>query len=424
MIKRFEKKVLLASPYMHGEELEYVKEAFRKNWITTAGENIDELEKAVEDELGIKYAVGLSCGTAALHMAIKLAALRIYGQPKQGTGMLCGKKVFCSDMTFDATVNPVVYENGEPVFIDTEYDTWNMDPKALQKAFELYPDVKIIVVAHLYGFPGKMDEIKRIADEHDAVIVEDAAESMMASYKGKMTGTWFGERGAGIISFNGNKLITASSGGMLLTNNKEDYEKVRKWSTQAREAAPWYEHEELGYNYRMSNINAGIARGQLLHVEEHVEMKKKIYNRYKEGFKSLPIMMNPFDEKTTAPNYWLSCMLIDREAFGEHVRSGRKALYKKESGKTTPTEILETLASYNAEGRPIWKPMHMQPYYINNAFITKAGNGRARSNAYIAGDVEDVGADIFDRGLCLPSDLNMTEEEQDGVIEIVRSCFD
>lgn len=416
----FKDKVWLARPYMHGEELEYVKDAFDKNWITTAGENINELEKMVAETLGVKYAIGLACGTAALHMAIKLAALDKYGQPKQGEGALVGKKVFCSDMTFDATVNPVVYEGGEPVFIDTEYDTWNMDPKALEKAFEIYPDVKIIVIAHLYGFPARIDEIKKIADTHGAVIVEDAAESMMASYKGKMTGAW---TDYGVISYNGNKLCTASSGGMLLTDNAEHAEKIRKWSTQAREAAPWYEHEELGYNYRMSNINAGIARGQMLHAEEHVQMKKDIYDRYKEGFKNLPVIMNPYDENNAKPNFWLSCILIDKDAMGEHVRSNKRALYKHISGKSTPTEILETMATYNAEGRPIWKPMHMQPYYINNPFITKEGNGRARTNAYIDGGILDVGADIFDKGLCLPTDLNMTEEEQMGVIEIVKSCF-
>ena len=420
-MKPFEKRIFLASPYMHGEELEYIKEAFETNWITTAGLNINELEKTVAEKLSIKYAVGLSCGTAALHMAIRLAALKLYGQPKQGKGMLYGKKVFCSDMTFDATVNPVVYEDGEPVLIDTEYDTWNMDPEALKKAFEMYPDVRLVIVAHLYGFPGKIDEIKKIADEHGALIIEDAAESMMASYKNKMTGTW---TGYGAISYNGNKLCTASSGGMFLTDEKEDADKVRKWSTQAREAAPWYEHEELGYNYRMSNINAGIARGQMLHAEEHIAMKKAIYDRYKEGFKDLPVIMNPYDEKVSNPNFWLSCILIDKDAMGEHVRSSHKALYKHIPGKSTPTEILETLAKYNAEGRPIWKPMHMQPYYMNNAFVTKSESGRARTNAYIDSTIVDVGADIFDRGLCLPSDLNMTAEDQERVIEIVRSCFE
>lgn len=421
-MEAFKEKVWLARPYMHGEEQKYIEKAFKDNWITTAGENIDELERMVADTIGVKYAVGLSSGTAALHLAVKLAALRLYGMPERGRGGLYGRKAFCSDMTFDATVNPVVYEDGEPVFIDTEPDTWNMDPEALKRAFAVYPDVRIIVVAHLYGFPARIDEIRKIADEHGAIIVEDAAESLMAAYDGRMTGSWFGD-GSGVVSFNGNKLITASSGGMLLTNDKEDYEKVRKWSTQAREAAPWYEHEELGYNYRMSNIIAGIGRGQMQHAMEHVQMKKAIYDRYKEGFRGLPVRMNPYDEAKVKPNFWLSCLLIDREAMGEHVRSGRNALYRKEQGRTTPTEILETLEAYNAEGRPIWKPMHMQPYYRNNPFITKDGNGRARTNAYIDGGVADVGMDIFDRGLCLPSDLNMTAEEQEKVIEIVKSCF-
>ena len=416
----FQEKVWLARPYMHKEELEYIHKAFEDNWITTAGENIDALEEMTAKLIGVRYAVGLSSGTAALHMAVKLAAEKAYGCPPQGRGVLFGKKVFCSDMTFDATVNPVVYEDGEPVLIDTEYDTWNMDPKALEKAFEIYPEVKIIVIAHLYGFPAKIDEIRRIADAHGAVIVEDAAESLLASYDGKMTGS-FGDYG--ILSFNGNKLITASSGGMLLTNEKEAYEKVRKWSTQAREAAPWYEHEELGYNYRMSNIVAGIGRGQMLHVKEHAEMKKAIYDRYREGLRDLPVMVNPYDEKRAVPNFWLSSLLINRDAMGEHVRSGRKALYQKLPGRSTPTEILETLSSMNAEGRPIWKPMHLQPYYRNNPFITKDGNGRARTNAYREGGGTDVGADIFDRGLCLPSDINMTAEEQDGVISIIKQCF-
>lgn len=420
----FKEKVWLARPYMHKEEREFIDLAFDENYITTGGTNLNMIEKELAEKIGVKYVAALSCGTAALHMAVKIAALKAYGHPKQGQGSLVGKKVFCSDMTFDATVNPVVYEGGEPVFIDTEYDTWNMDPVALEKAFEMYPEVKIVVIAHLYGFPAKIDEIRRIADAHGAFIVEDAAESMMASYKGKMTGAWCADSAAGVLSSNGNKLITSSAGGYFLTDSQEDYEKVKKWSTQAREAAPWYEHEELGYNYRMSNILAGVARGQLLHVEEHVAMKKAIYDRYKLGLKDLPVIMNPYDHELSSPNFWLSCLLIDKEAMGEHVRSSRKALYKHISGKSTPTEILETLASYNAEGRPIWKPMHMQPYYRNNPFIIRDGNGRARTNAYIPGGIADVGADIFDRGLCLPTDLNMTEEEQAGVIEIIRSCFE
>lgn len=419
--KPFEKKVWLASPTMHGEEQKYVNRAFELNWITTAGENVNEVEKITAEYIGMPHAVALSCGTAALHMAVKLAGEELYGKPKVGEGTLKGKKVFCSDVTFDATVNPVVYEGGEPVFIDTEYDTWNMSPEALKKAFEIYPEVRLVVLVNLYGTPAKLDEIKNVCDEHGAILIEDAAESMGATYKGKMTGT-FGKYS--IVSFNGNKIITGSSGGALLTDSKETADKVRKWSTQSREAAPWYQHEELGYNYRMSNIIAGIVRGQYEHLEEHKAGKKAIYERYKDGFKNLPVRMNPFDCENSEPNFWLSCMIIDKDAMCKQVRDEKEALYISEKGKTCPTEILETIAKYNAEGRPIWKPMHMQPIYRLNPFITADGNGRARSNAYIAGDVVDVGMDIFDRGLCLPSDINMSEEEQDVVIQIIRSCFE
>ncbi len=421
-IKRFEEKVWLSTPTMHGDEIKYIQEAFDTNWLSTVGANINESEKLVAEKIGCKDAVALSCGTAALHLAIKLAGERLYGQPRAGHGSLEGKKVFCTDMTFDATVNPVAYEGGEAVFIDTEYDTWNMDPVALEKAFEIFPEVKLVVLAHLYGTPGKVDELRAVCDKHGALMVEDAAESLGATYKGKQTGL-FGDYS--IISFNGNKIITGSSGGMFLTNNLEDAHKVRKWSTQARENAPWYQHEELGYNYRMSNIIAGIIRGQLPHLDEHIAQKKEIYMRYKEGLKDLPVQMNPIDFTTSEPNYWLSCMIINREAMCRQVRGEQEALYIPEKGKSCPTQILETLASYNAEGRPIWKPMHMQPIYRMNPFITANGNGRARSNAYIdEGTVMDVGADIFERGLCLPSDNKMTKEQQDGVIEIIKRCFE
>lgn len=407
-LKRFEKKVYLSSPTMHGEELKYMKEAFDTNWMSTVGKNIDEVERLAEERIGIKYAVGLSCGTAALHLCMKLA------------GVKPGEKVFCSDMTFDASVNPVVYEGGVPVFIDTDPETWNMDPAALEKAFEMYPEVKVVVAAHLYGMVGKIDEIRAICDRHGAVLVEDAAESLGAKYKGRETGT-FGTYNA--ISFNGNKIITGSSGGMLLTDDLEAANKARKWSTQSRENAPWYQHEELGYNYRMSNVIAGVIRGQFPYLDEHIAQKKAIYERYKEGFRDLPVMMNPYDEKICEPNFWLSCILIDKAAMCRQVRSDTEACYVKEPGKSCPTEILEKIAAYNAEGRPIWKPMHMQPIYRMNAFITREGNGRARTNAYIAGSGSDVGADIFARGLCLPSDNKMTPEEQDMIIEIVKSCF-
>ena len=421
MIKPFEKKVWLSSPTMHGEELEYVKKAYETNWMSTVGENINEVERQIAEKVGCKYAVALSAGTAVLHLCTKLAGEKLYGMPKTNEGTLQGHKVFCTDMTFDATVNPIAYENGEAVFIDTEYDTWNMDPRALEKAFEIYPDVRLVVVAHLYGTPAKMDEIKKICKAHNALIIEDAAESLGATYKGQQTGT-FGDYNA--ISFNGNKIITGSSGGMFLTDSKADAEKVRKWSTQSRENAPWYQRDEIGYNYRMSNVIAGVVRGQIPHLEEHIAQKRAIYERYKAGFKGLPVTMNPYSPDSE-PNFWLSCLIIDPEAMCTQVRGDSETTFIKEHGKSCPTEILETLAKFNAEGRPIWKPMHLQPIYRMNAFITKDGNGRANSNAYIAGEkAADVGADIFQRGLCLPSDNKMTEEEQDIIIEIIRRCFD
>ncbi len=413
-IEPFASKIWLASPTMHGDEQRWVKDAFDKNWITTA------VEKQMSEYIGVNYAVGLSCGTAALHLAIRLAAEKLYGIPKVGHGSLEGHKVFASDMTFDATVNPITYEGGEPVFIDTENDTWNMDPAALKKAFEIYPDVKLIVVAHLYGTPGKIDEIKAVADKHGALIVEDAAESLGAIYKGKQTGT-FGD--FAVISFNGNKIITGSSGGMLLCSEKADADKIRKWSTQSREAAPWYQHEELGYNYRMSNIIAGVVRGQIPYLDEHIAAKQRIYERYREGLKDLPVTMNPFDAENSAPNYWLSCALIDGSAMAPMVRGEQDYLYKSENGKSSPQEILDALAMFNTEGRPVWKPMHMQPIYRSHAFVTANGSGRGQSNAYIAGTMTDVGADIFRRGLCLPSDITMTEEQQDVIIEIIHRCF-
>lgn len=419
--EKFEKKVWLSSPTMYPDSMRYVMEAYETNWMSTVGKNINEVERLIAEKVGVRYAVALSAGTASLHLAMKLAGEAMYGQLKIGKGALSNRKIFCSDVTFDATVNPVVYEGGIPVFIDTERDTWNMDPVALEKAFEIYPDVKVIVIAHLYGTPGKIDEIKKIATAHGAVIVEDAAESLGATYKGKETGS-FGDYGC--ISFNGNKIITGSSGGMFLTDSKADAEKVRKWSTQSREAAPWYQHEELGYNYRMSNVIAGVVRGQIPYLEEHIAQKKAIYMRYKEGMKDLPVQMNPYDEKNSEPNFWLSCMIIDKDAMCKQVRGEQDALYISESGKSCPTEILGTLAKYNAEGRPIWKPMHGQPLFRMNPFITIEGNGRAKTNAYIEGGSEDVGMDIFERGLCLPSDNKMTAEEQEQIIEIIKRCFE
>ncbi len=405
----FKKKIWLSSPTMHGDELKYVNEAYENNWMSTVGANIGSCEQMVCEKTGCKHAVALSTGTAALHLAVKLAGVRE------------GDRVFCTDMTFDATVNAIVYERAIPVFIDTEYDSWNMDPVALEKAFELYPDTKVIMLVNLYGTPAKLDEICAIAEKHGAIIIEDAAESLGATYKGKQTGT-FGKYSA--ISFNGNKIITGSSGGMLLTDSREAAEKARKWSTQSRENAPWYQHEEIGYNYRMSNVIAGVVRGQIPYLEEHIEQKKAIYERYKEGFRDLPVTMNPYDADITEPNFWLSCMLINEDAMCKQVRSDTESSYISEKGKTCPDEILERLASYNAEGRPIWKPMHMQPLYRMHSFVTRRGEGKEQSNAYLEGETVDVGADIFQRGLCLPSDNKMTAEEQDKIIEIIRSCFE
>ena len=419
-VKPFNHKIWLSSPTMHGDEQRWVDEAIQTNWVSTVGANINEVEKQMAEYIGIPHAVALSCGTAALHLAIKLAGEKLYGVPRVGHGTLEGRKVFASDTTFDASDNPICYEGGEPVFIDTERDTWNMDPVALEKAFELYPDVRLIVVAHLYGTPWKIDEIRAVADAHNALIVEDAAESLGATYRGVQTGM-FGDIGA--ISFNGNKIITGSSGGMLLCREKEDAEKARKWSTQSREDAPWYQHEELGYNYRMSNIIAGIVRGQIPYLAEHIEQKRKIWERYKRGLADLPVTMNPWDEEKSVPNFWLSCLLIDESAMAPHVRGEKDELWARESGKSSPGEILAAIAAFGAEARPIWKPMHLQPLYRMNPFITRSGNGRGRTNAYISGTFEDVGADIFRRGLCLPSDNKMTEEEQDRIIEIIHRCF-
>lgn len=373
---KFKDRVWLASPTMHGEEQIFVGEAFDTNWVSTVGANLEELEKGICEYVGCKYAVALSAGTAALHLAVKLANV------KQKD------RVFCSDMTFAATVNPVSYEKGKQVFIDSERETWNMDPVALSRAFEQYPGTKAVILANLYGTPAKLDEIQRICKENGAILIEDAAESLGATYHGRQTGT-FGTYNA--ISFNGNKIITTSGGGMLLTDDGEAAEKARFWSTQSRENFPWYQHNELGYNYRMSNIVAGIGRGQILHLKEHIALKKAIYMRYKEGLKDLPVTMNPYLENTE-PNFWLSCLLIEKGC------------------NVTPEVIRERLAEYNVESRPIWKPMHMQPVYQECKFVA-------------AEESMDVGADIFARGLCLPSDIKMNEETQEIVIGMIRSCF-
>lgn len=405
---------------MHGPEMKYIKEAYETNWMSTVGKNINEVERIAAEKAEVKYAIGLSCCTAALHLSVKLAGERLYGRPEIGHGAVEGKRVFCSDMTFDATLNPIVYEGGIPVFIDTERESWNMDPVALERAFSLYPEVKLVVSAELYGFPGRIDEIKRICEKHNALLIEDAAEAMGATIDGRQCGS-FGDYSA--VSYNGNKIITGSAGGCLLVNDIEDANRARKWSTQAREAAPWYQHEEIGYNYRMSNVIAGVVRGQYEYLEEHIREKKRVYEKYEEGVKGLPVKMNPITEGTE-PNYWLSALIINEDAMCKQVRGECDALYIKEEGKSCPTEILEAISSINAEGRPIWKPMHMQPMYRMNEVVGREGTLRCRTNAYIAGECEDIGADIFQRGVCLPSDNKMTAEQQDAIIAVIRACFE
>lgn len=364
---------------MHGEELKYVNEAFERNWIAPLGFNCDAFEEELAEYLKSDsqklYGLSLCSGTAALHLAVKLA------------GVKRGDTVICSDMTFSATVNPVSYEGGVQVFVDSERDTWNMSPEALEEAFKKYPQAKVVMLVHLYGTPSKMDEIAEICNRHGAVLIEDAAEALSASYKGKKMGT-FGKYG--VVSFNGNKIITTSGGGMLLTKEEKDRNKAFFWATQAREKAPWYQHEEIGYNYRMSNVVAGIGRGQLLHIDEHRLLKEKIYQRYEQGLKNLPVAMNPY-LADTLPNFWLSCITINTDC------------------KVKFMDIYNKLNEANIESRPIWKPMHMQPVFKGHDFI-KVGNTA-------------VDEDIFSRGLCLPSDIKMTEAEQDYVIEVIKSCF-
>lgn len=390
----FKNKIYISKPTMYGNEMKYVIEAYETNWMSTVGKNIDVMEKLVCEKTGSAYGVALSSGTSALHLAVKAA------------GIKSGDKVACTDMTFAASINVVLYENATPVFVDTEYDTWNMDPKALEKAFELYPDIKAVICVHLYGTPCKIDEINAIAKAHGAVVIEDAAEAFGAEYKGRGAGSL---ADIGCISFNGNKIITGSTGGIMLSDNKEYVEKARKWSTQSKENAPWYQHEEIGYNYRISNVDAGVIRAQLEHLEEAITRKQEIFEHYREGFKDLPVSMNPYDSENSKPNFWLSCMIIDKDAMCKQKRTDLTATYDLCHGKSCPTEILETLYSLNAEGRPIWKPMHMQPLYKEASFVSVNG---------------DIGADIFERGLCLPSDAGMTDDEQDTIIEIVKSCFE
>lgn len=371
------KRIFLSSPTMNGTELDYIHDAFHKNWIAPLGENVDRFENEVSEYVGSFYAAALSSGTAAIHLAIKLANIQ------------ANDIVFCSDFTFSATANPISYEKGKQVFIDSEMDSWNMDPRALKRAFEKYPNVKAVVLVHLYGSPAKIDEIRSICDEHNVPLIEDAAESLGASYKGQQTGT-FGKYG--IFSFNGNKIITTSGGGMLVSNEKQDIEKAKFWATQSREKELHYEHKEIGYNYRMSNIVAGIGRGQLNSLKKHIEKKKGIYETYMNAFKEIQtIHMNPYLEGSD-PNFWLSCITVDI------------------TSNVTPKMIIDALAEQNIESRPLWKPMHLQPVFSDCDYIK-------------VDDSISVSEDLYMRGLCLPSDIKNSNEDMDDIITIVKKCF-
>lgn len=432
-IEPLQDRALLSSPTPHREdEWEYIRECYETGWLTTLGTNIDAIEQLVGEYMSHsgaeKKAVALINGTAAIHLAVKLAAEKVYHSSsgittpngKGAGGALLGKRVFCTDMTFDASVNPIVYEGGEPVFIDSEYETWNMNPEALHKAFEIYPEVKIVIFVHLYGVPGKIEEVKRICEEHNALLIEDAAESLGATVT-LSDGTVVNSGSVGdygIISFNGNKILTGTSGGMLIVGTEEEFKKAKKWSTQSRESAPWYEHEELGYNYRISNIIAGVIRGQWKFLSEHIEGKKRVYEAYKNGLADLPVLVHG------RGNYWLSTLLIEKNAMCEMVRDGRSAVYESCSGKSCPTEILNVLNAFNAEGRPIWKPMHLQPMYRTNDFVMVNGLGRGNSDAYMEyNKSREVTVDIFNRGLCLPSDIKISAEQQKIIIELIHRCF-
>ena len=366
-------KIYLSSPHMsdEGYEMEYVQEAFDTNWIAPLGKNVNEFENELAAKVGSGYAAALSAGTASIHMALKAA----------GVGE--GDIVFCPTLTFSATANPIIYQNAVPVFIDSDYETWNISPKALEGAFEKYPNVKAVLVVHLYGLSADMDKIVDLCKKHNVVLIEDAAESLGTYYKGKHTGT-FGQYG--IFSFNGNKIITTSGGGMLVSDDKERIEKVRFWATQSRDQARHYQHSELGFNYRMSNVVAGIGRGQLKVLDKRVEKKKYIFEFYKrelgnlEGIEFMPI--NHWNE----PNYWLSCITL--------------------SGQVKPLDIMEALEKDNIESRPIWKPMHMQPFFEKYDYIG-----------------EDVSEKLFENGVCLPSDTKMTDEDLERVCRIIKGLW-
>lgn len=367
------KRIHLSSPHMsdEGYEMKYVKEAFDTNWIAPLGENVNKFEAEFAEKVGIKSAAALSSGTAAIHLALKAAEV--------GEGDI----VFCQSLTFSASANPIIYQNAIPVFIDSDKDTWNMCPSALEKAFKKYPEVKAVIVVHLYGLSAKMDEIVALCNQYDVILIEDAAESLGTYYKGKQTGT-FGDYG--IFSFNGNKIITTSGGGMLVSNNEEMTEKARFWATQSRDPARHYEHSELGYNYRLSNVLAGIGRGQLKVLDDRVEKKRTIYQFYKENLSNIKeIKMMPHND-WDEPNFWLSAITVE--------------------GDIKPIDIIEALEKENIEARPLWKPMHMQPFFAEYEYVGT-----------------NVSEELFEKGLCLPSDTKMEEEDLEKVVKLIKNVF-
>lgn len=373
------KRIFLSSPTMHDWEQKYIQEAFDTNWVAPLGPNVDAFEQELADYTGAAHAAALSAGTAAIHLALKLLNVQE------------GDVIFAPTLTFSATCNPAAYEKAKLVFIDSEPDTWNMSPQALERAFAKYPTPKAVICVHLYGTPAKLSEIMAICKRHNVPMIEDAAESLSATYQGRQTGT-FGT--FGIYSFNGNKIITTSGGGMLVSEDEASIQKARFLATQARDPARHYQHSEIGYNYRMSNITAGIGRGQLKYLEEHKHKKQEIYKQYKEAFADLEVItMNPMNPDGEANN-WLSCMTI------------------AENSKITPDMVMDALAEHNAESRPIWKPMHLQPVFAGCEFFAHEEQNRP------------VSEDIFKRGLCLPSDIKNTPEDMAMLIQTVRKCFE
>ncbi|MDE8198999.1 aminotransferase class I/II-fold pyridoxal phosphate-dependent enzyme [Erysipelothrix rhusiopathiae] len=371
------KRILLASPHMseEGFEQEYINKAFESNWIAPLGPNVDGFEQDFRDYTKSTEALALSSGTAAIHLALKLSNIKP------------GDNVFCQSLTFAATANPIMYEKANPIFIDSEYLTWNMSPEALERAFEKYPGTKVVIVVHLYGINARMDEIRQICDDNNAILIEDAAESLGSSYKDKASGT-IGD--FGIFSFNGNKIITTSGGGMLVSSNKDMIDKARFWATQAREQARHYQHNEVGYNYRLSNVLAGIGRGQMRVLDQRVARKKEIFKKYKESLGHLDGITFMPENEWSENNYWLSSMIVKNS----HI---------------TALDVIVALENENIESRPVWKPMHLQPVFSEYDFISV--------------DNHDVSKDLFEHGVCLPSDTKMTDEELERVIKIIHNVF-